>query len=129
MATVTRLWESISPYFGGVATGDFVKCDHPEVLTRNIPAKRVKLADGSEALVATVFDLFCANYGLDRGLGGEWVSKDFNDDSPYTPAWAEKITGVEREKIIAVAREFAGNAEKDPWQVHGHPRGTGLNHW
>eukprot|EP01036_Dinobryon_divergens_P040236 gene40236-53172_t len=90
------------PYFGGVATGDFVKCDHPEVLTRNIPARRVTLADGSQALVATVFDLFCANYGLDRGLGGKWVSKDFNDDSPYTPAWAEKITGVAREKIIAV---------------------------
>ncbi len=116
------------PYFGGVATGDFVKCDHPEVLTRNIPARRVTLADGSQALVATVFDLFCANYGLDRGLGGKWVSKDFNDDSPYTPAWAEKITGVDREKIIAVAREFAGNAEK----THGKSMvilGAGLNHW
>ncbi|MFU8776441.1 MAG: nitrate reductase subunit alpha, partial [Roseovarius sp.] len=116
------------PYFGGAATGDFVKCDHPEVLTRNIPARRVTLADGSEALVATVFDLFCANYGLDRGLGGKWVSKDFNDDSPYTPAWAEKITGVDREKIIAVAREFAGNAEK----THGKSMvilGAGLNHW
>jgi nitrate reductase alpha subunit len=75
-----------------------------------------------------VFDLFCANYGLDRGLGGKWVSKDFNDDSPYTPAWAEKITGVDREKIIAVAREFAGNAEK----THGKSMvilGAGLNHW
>src|SRR6056297_1883298 len=116
------------PYFGGAATGDFVKCDHPEVLTRNIPARRVKLADGKEVLVATVFDLFCANYGLDRGLGGDWVSKDFDDDSPYTPAWAEKITGVEREKIIAVAREFAGNAEK----THGKSMvilGAGLNHW
>ncbi|MGS4945266.1 nitrate reductase subunit alpha [Meridianimarinicoccus sp. RP-17] len=116
------------PYFGGAATGDFVKCDHPEVLTRNIPARRVTLADGQEVLVATVFDLFCANYGLDRGLGGDWVSKDFNDDSPYTPAWAEKITGVDREKIIAVAREFAGNAEK----THGKSMvilGAGLNHW
>jgi len=116
------------PYFGGAATGDFVKCDHPEVLTRNIPAKRVTLADGSEVLVATVYDLFCANYGLDRGLGGDWVSKDFDDDSPYTPAWAEKITGVDREKIIAVARQFAGNAEK----THGKSMvilGAGLNHW
>ncbi len=54
-----------------------MKCDHPEVLTRNIPARRVTLADGKVALVATVFDLFCANYGLDRGLGGKWVSKNF----------------------------------------------------
>src|SRR5690606_8427370 len=100
------------PYFGGAASENFVKCDAPEVLTRNVPARRVKLADGKEVLVATVFDLFCANYGLDRGLGGDWVSKKFDDDMPYTPAWAEKITGVAREKIIAVAREFAGNAEK-----------------
>ena len=116
------------PYFGGAATGDFVKCEAPEVLTRNIPARKVKLADGREALVATVFDLFCANYGLDRGLGGEWVSKNFDDDTPYTPAWAEKITGVAREKIIAVAREFAGNAEK----TRGKSMvilGAGLNHW
>ena len=116
------------PYFGGAATGAFVKCDHPDVLTRNIPAKRVTLADGSDALVATVFDLFCGNYGLDRGLGGNWVSKDFTEDKPYTPAWAEKITGVAAEKIIAVAREFAGNAEK----THGKSMvilGAGLNHW
>jgi nitrate reductase alpha subunit len=116
------------PYFGGAATGDFVKCDAPEVLTRNIPARRVTLAGGEEVLVATVFDLFCANYGLDRGLGGDWVSADFDDDMPYTPAWAEKITGVALEKIIAVAREFAGNAEK----THGKSMvilGAGLNHW
>jgi len=80
------------PYFGGLATENFVKCDHPEVLTRNIPVKTVKLADG-EARVATVFDLFCANYGLDRGLGGEWVASDYDADIPYTPKWAEKITG------------------------------------
>ena len=116
------------PYFGGAATGDFVKCAHPEVLTRNIPARRVTLADGQTVLVATVFDLLCANYGLDRGLGGDWVSGDFDDDLPYTPAWAEKITGVDREKIIAVAREFAGNAEK----TRGKSMvilGAGLNHW
>ncbi|MFN3273239.1 MAG: nitrate reductase subunit alpha [Paracoccus sp. (in: a-proteobacteria)] len=116
------------PYFGGAATGAFVKTDHPDVLTRNIPATRVTLADGSTALVATVFDLFCANYGLDRGLGGQWVSADYADDVPYTPAWAEKITGVAAEKIIAVARQFAGNAE----QTRGKSMvilGAGINHW
>ena len=115
------------PYFGGVATENFVKCDHPEVLTRNIPVKTVKLADG-EAQVTTVFDLFCANYGLDRGLGGDWVTDDFNADMPYTPKWAEKITGVPADKITAVAREFALNAEK----TNGKSMvilGAGLNHW
>ncbi|KFE36474.1 nitrate reductase subunit alpha [Thioclava atlantica] len=116
------------PYFGGAATANFVKCEHPEVLTRNVPVKRVTLADGREAMVATVFDLLCANYGLDRGLGGEWVSADYGDDLPYTPAWAEKITGVSADKIIAVAREFATNAEK----TQGKSMvilGAGLNHW
>ena len=69
------------------------------------------LKDG-EALVATVFDLFVANYGLDRGFGGEHVAKSYDDNVPYTPAWAEKITGVPRDQIITVAREFALNAEK-----------------
>ncbi|KEO56865.1 nitrate reductase subunit alpha [Thioclava indica] len=116
------------PYFGGAASENFVKCEHPEVLTRNVPVRRVTLADGREAMVATVFDLLCANYGLDRGLGGKWVSHDFNDDLPYTPKWAEKITGVKAEKIIAVAREFASNAEK----TKGKSMvilGAGINHW
>jgi nitrate reductase / nitrite oxidoreductase, alpha subunit len=115
------------PYFGGAASAAFVKCDHPEILTRNVPVKRIKLA-GGEAVVATVFDLFCANYGLDRGLGGDWVSKDYTDDKPYTPAWAEKITGVAADKIVVVAREFARNAEK----TQGKSMvilGAGLNHW
>src|SRR5690606_32736841 len=99
------------PYFGGEASEYFVKCEHPGVLTRNVPVKRVALRDG-EAMVATVFDLFCANYGLDRGLGGDWVTSDYDADIPYTPAWAEKITGVSRKAIITVAREFALNAEK-----------------
>ena len=93
------------------------------------PGPRVTLAEGSEALVATVFDLFLPQLRARRGLGGDWVSKDFNDDSPYTPAWAEKITGVDREKIIAVAREFAGNAEKTPRQSPWSSSGPVWNHW
>ncbi|HEU0222960.1 MAG TPA: nitrate reductase subunit alpha, partial [Paracoccaceae bacterium] len=115
------------PYFGGAASEHFVKCTHPEVLTRNVPAKRMKLGDG-EALVATVFDLFCANYGLDRGLGGDWVASSYDEDLPCTPTWAEKITGVKRQAIITVAREFALNAEK----TRGKSMvilGAGLNHW
>ena len=115
------------PYFGGQATENFAQCDHPDVMTHNIPVKKVKTAAG-EIMVATVFDLFCANYGLDRGLGGDWVAKSFDEDKPYTPAWAERITGVPADKIVAVAREFAGNAEK----TNGKSMvilGAGLNHW
>ncbi|MEQ9349235.1 MAG: molybdopterin-dependent oxidoreductase, partial [Alphaproteobacteria bacterium] len=87
----------------------------------------IQLADG-EAMVTTVFDLFAGNYGLDRGFGGGNVATDFNADVPYTPAWAEKITGVPADHIITVAREFARNAEK----TKGKSMvilGAGLNHW
>ncbi|MDT1060889.1 nitrate reductase subunit alpha [Paracoccus sp. CPCC 101403] len=116
------------PWFGAAAVNGFVRDDRGEILTRNVPVKRMQLADGSEALVATVFDLFCANYSLDRGLGGENVASSYDDDVPFTPAWAEKITGVRRDKIIQVAREFATNAEK----TNGRSMviiGAGMNHW
>jgi len=116
------------PYFGADAPHDFVATDHSEVLLRNIPVKQVKLADGSSCAVATVFDLFCANYGVDRGFGGINVAASYDDDTPFTPAWAEKVTGVPRQAIIQVAREFAANAEV----TKGRSMvilGAGLNHW
>ena len=116
------------PYFGSGATAFFATGDErPNVLTRNVPVKRISCADG-DALVATVFDLVCANYGLDRGLGGDWVAEDYFEDLPGTPAWAEKITGVPAAKIVHVAREFASNAEK----TRGKSMviiGAAMNHW
>jgi nitrate reductase alpha subunit len=116
------------PYFGGRASEHFVSTDHGEVLTRNIPLRRIKLADGSEAKVATVYDLMMANYGLDRGFGGDHVATSYDADVPFTPAWAERVTGVKRDAILTVAREFALNAEK----TNGRSMviiGAGINHW
>ena len=115
------------PYFGNREHDHFEGTDHESVLMRAVPAKRLKLADG-EALVTTVFDLLAANYGLDRGLGGGNVARSYDENVPYTPAWAEKITGVPKDHIVTVAREFATNAEK----THGRSMvivGAGLNHW
>ncbi|MDH6234850.1 nitrate reductase alpha subunit [Mesorhizobium soli] len=116
------------PYFGGRAHEHFT--DNPQdggdTLTRNVPVRRVKLARG-EARVATVFDLMCAHYGLDRGLGGA-AAKSYDDNVPYTPAWQETITGVPSEHAITVARGFATNAEK----TKGRSMviiGAGMNHW
>jgi nitrate reductase alpha subunit len=115
------------PYFGNREHDHFKGTDHPDVLKRRVPVRQIDTKEG-KAFVATVFDLFCANYGLDRGLGGDHVSKNYADNEPYTPAWAEKITGVPAEQIITVAREFATNAEK----TKGKSMvilGAGLNHW
>ncbi len=115
------------PYFGNIEHEHFASSDHASILERRLPATRVKTADG-EILVASVYDLFLANYGVDRGFGGVNVAKSFDEDIPYTPAWAEKITGVDRGKIIQVAHEFALNAEK----TQGRSMviiGAAMNHW
>jgi nitrate reductase alpha subunit len=115
------------PYFGNIANEHFTHTDHASVLMRRVPVKRLKLA-GGEALVATVHDLMVANYGVDRGFGGADVARSYDDDVPYTPAWAERITGVARDKIIRVAREFATTAEK----TKGRSMiiiGAAMNHW
>ncbi len=113
------------PYFGGIRHERFSANDQgTAVLVRSVPARKLLLADG-EAYVATVFDLTCANYGVDRGLGG---AKSFDDDVPYTPKWQEAITGVKAEQAIAVARQFAETAEK----TRGRAMiiiGAGMNHW
>ncbi len=107
------------PYFGG---------EHEELLVRNVPVKRVTMADGASALVTTVYDLQMANYGVDRGLGGGNVATNFDDDVPYTPAWQEKHTTVPSKLVIQVAREFAQNAH----DTQGKSMiivGAALNHW
>jgi nitrate reductase alpha subunit len=114
------------PYFGNIEHDHFTGTDHASVLERRIPVKTLKLAEG-EALVATVYDLFLANYGVGR-FGGDNVATSYDEDVPYTPAWAEKITGVPRDQIITVAREFARNAEK----TNGRSMiiiGAAMNHW
>ncbi len=80
-------------YFGG---------EHDALLRRRVPARRVTLADGTTALVATVYDLQLANYGVDQGLGGPNVAKSYEDDVPYTPAWQEKHTSVPAKLVIQV---------------------------
>ncbi len=100
-----------------------------QLLYRNVPARRLKLAGGEEVYVASVFDLMAAQYGLDRGLGGDNVAKSYDDaDVAYTPAWAEKVTGVKRADLIRTGREFADNAAK----THGKSMvilGAAINHW
>ena len=115
------------PYFGGAQHQHFKSTRHDSVLVRNVPVKKVRTA-GGEVTVATVFDLLVANYGIDRGLGGNNVAATFEDDVPYTPAWQERITGVPRAHVIATAREFADNAHK----TKGRSMvilGAAVNHW
>ncbi|RLK48761.1 nitrate reductase alpha subunit [Alkalispirillum mobile] len=118
------------PYFGGLEheLGRFTSNPQDEVIYRKVPVRKIKLADGEEVLAASVFDLITAHYGVDRGLECENTPTSYDDNKPYTPAWQEQITGVDRKKVIKVARRFAQNADK----THGRSMiilGAGLNHW
>ncbi|MBX3662490.1 MAG: nitrate reductase subunit alpha [Burkholderiales bacterium] len=115
------------PYFGGIDHEHFTANPQRDVLLRGVPARRLALA-GGEALVATVFDLQVAQYGVARGIAGENCAKDYDDNVPYTPAWQERITGVPRDQVITVARQFADNADK----TGGRSMviiGAAMNHW
>ena len=119
------------PYFGGVKNPHFTDNPQDEVSLRTVPVRTLPLTvDGEQrdVMVATVFDLQAAQYGVARGLEGENAAADYDDDAPYTPAWQERITGVPRDKVIAVARQFADNADK----TKGRSMviiGAGMNHW
>lgn len=115
------------PYFGGIDTNPHFTANQSsgEINRVKVPAAKVQLVDG-ETLVATVFDLQAAQYGIDREFGSG--AKSYDDEAPYTPAWQEKITGVSRQSIVTVAREFAANADK----TQGRSMiiiGAGMNHW
>ncbi len=117
------------PYFAGIEHDHWSHVEGSEIQIRQVPYRTIKLASGTEAKVATVYDLMMANYAIDRGLGGGNVASSYDDATvPYTPAWQEKITGVAREKAIQVAREFADTANK----THGKAMvivGAAMNHW
>ncbi len=115
------------PYFGGVENEHFTANPLKDVLVRNVPSRTVRLG-GQDVRVATVFDLLAANYGVDRGLGGDHLGTSYDDNAPYTPAWQESITGVSRAAVIRLAREFAENAHK----TRGKSMviiGAAMNHW
>ncbi|MGA8178537.1 MAG: nitrate reductase subunit alpha, partial [Desulfobacterales bacterium] len=100
------------------------------IKTGLVPVKRVH--NGSQTLcVTTVFDLMAAHLGISRIQAPstpEDYPSGYDDPKPYTPAWQEAVTGVPREDVVRVAREFAQNAEK----TRGKSMiflGAGTNHW
>jgi len=98
------------------------------VLSRHVPVKHIVTSDGKKVIVATVYDVLMAQYGVSRGLAGDYPV-DYNDaDKPYTPAWSEKYTGIDRKDLLQFAREWGSTA------MHTNGKctiiiGAGINHW
>lgn len=94
---------------------------------REVPVRTIAGRNGETILVTTAFDLMMAQYGVSRGLGGDYP-KSYDDDAPYTPAWSEKYTGMGRKRLIRFVREWARTAE----HTNGKCMviiGAGVNHW
>ena len=94
-----------------------------------VPVKKIITTKG-EQWVTTVFDLMAAHLGVRHPESTHQADypESYDDPRPYTPAWQEMITGVPKEDVIRVAREFAENAEK----TRGKSMiflGAGTNHW
>ncbi|HEX8991028.1 MAG TPA: nitrate reductase subunit alpha, partial [Anaerolineales bacterium] len=97
-----------------------------EVRWRGVPVRTIETGEG-RIIVATVFDLAMAQFGVSRGLEGEYP-ESYDDELCYTPAWQEKYSGIHRDTCLRFAREWACNAEK----TQGKNLviiGAGANHW
>ena len=97
-------------------------------LRRHVPFRRITLADGTTATVATVYDLLMAQYGVARGLAGDYPSGYHDESLPYTPAWSERYTGLGRETLIRFAREWGETARLTGGKCTVII-GAGVNHW
>jgi nitrate reductase alpha subunit len=97
------------------------------VRRRAVPAKEIATADGQTCVVTTAYDLLMAQYGVARGLAGD-PPRDSANDLPYSPAWAEKYTGVSRDTLVRFAREWGETAERTGGKCL-IIIGAGVNHW
>ncbi len=112
----------------GVAKVRFDDFAEGRSLVREVPVKKIKTSDGKTVTVATAYDLLMAQYGVSRGLKGDYPT-DYDDDRfPYSPAWSEKYTGMGRKDLLQFAREWGSTAE----HTNGKCTiiiGAGINHW
>jgi len=93
---------------------------------RGVPVRTIETSEGP-VTVATVFDLQMAQYGVSRGLPGDYP-KSYDDDGAYTPAWQEIHTGISRADVIRFAREWSRTAELTGGKCTVII-GAGIDHW
>lgn len=94
---------------------------------REVPVKKIKTDDG-EVIVATVYDLMMGQYGVPRGLGGDYPSSYKDSAHSYTPAWQERFTGISQDQVLRFARDWMRTAE----HTNGKCSviiGAGIDHW
>ncbi|HET7754372.1 MAG TPA: nitrate reductase subunit alpha [Anaeromyxobacteraceae bacterium] len=94
---------------------------------RGVPVRHLETVSG-RVTVTTVLDLLMAQFGVARGLEGDYPHGYDDEEAPYTPAWQERYTGIGRNTVVQLAREWATTAER----TNGKCTviiGSGVNHW
>jgi nitrate reductase alpha subunit len=108
-------------------TVSFAEFGEGKSFQRSVPVRYIETTDGKVA-VATVYDLLMSQYGVGRGLEGDYPA-DYDDENlSYTPAWQERYTGIDRQTVIQFAREWATTAVKTEGKCM-IIIGAGVNHW
>jgi len=94
---------------------------------RGVPIKYVETSSG-RIPVTTVYDLTMAQYGVGRGLDGDYPEDYTNPSAAYPPAWQEIFTGVDANTVLQFAREWASTANTTEGKCM-IIIGAGINHW
>ncbi len=110
-----------------IAQVTFQEFAFERVSLRGVPVRHVETAEGT-VVVATIYDLLMAQFGVGRGLEGNYPQDYDDEDAAYTPAWQERFTGIDRQMVIQFAREWASTAEQTEGQC-SIIIGAGINHW
>lgn len=106
---------------------EFTEFGLDKVAVRHVPVRYLETTEG-KVPVTTVYDLTMAQYGVGRGLVGDYP-KDYSDkDAAYTPAWQEIFTGIDSKTLLQFAHEWANTAEATQGKCMIIV-GAGVNHW
>ncbi len=94
---------------------------------RGVPVKYIDTIDG-KVPVTTAYDLIMAQYGVGRGLAGDYPESYDDKYAAYTPAWQEMFTGIGSETLLQFAAEWirTAAATKGKCMII---IGAGINHW
>jgi len=111
-----------------VVETEFIEWGLDKKSMRGVPVRELETASGNTEYVTTVYDLIMAQYGVGRGLSGDYPADYTDKDAAYTPAWQEIFTGVDSKTVLQFAREWANTAEVTEGKCM-IIIGAGINHW
>ncbi|SMO54712.1 nitrate oxidoreductase alpha subunit [Saccharicrinis carchari] len=106
---------------------EFTHFEQNKKVKRGVPVRYLKTKKGKVAYT-TVYDLIMGQYGVARGMAGDYP-EDFTDtDRAYTPGWQEIFTGISGGTVLQFAREWCRTAEATRGKCMVII-GAGINHW